>query len=102
MASAEIDVIAHLLEVEKEAATLVLDAQKKADEKIADARFKADEEFRERYSLVLSGIEKEFEQKKKDVEKKCAADLESYEAELKAAAKDEDAFFAQMDAILFS
>ena len=102
MASAEIDVIAHLLEVEKEAATLVLDAQKKADEKIADARFKVDEEFRARYSQVLSVIEQEFEQKKKNTEEKHAMDLERYEAELKASAKDEDAFFAQMDAILFS
>ena len=102
MASAEIDIIDHLLEVEKEAAALVLDAQKKADEKVAEARFKTDEEFRERYSLVLSDLEKEFDLKKRIAQEKCAADLESYEAELKSAAKDEDAFFAQMDAMLFS
>ena len=34
MAAEEIDIITHLLDVEKEASTTVLDAQKRADEKI--------------------------------------------------------------------
>ena len=102
MAAEEIDIITHLLDVEKEASTTVLDAQKRADEKIAAARSQAESEFKAKYSAVVSEIEQKEKDTKSAIEKKHSADIESYKQNLNSSEKDYTSFNALMDKILFS
>ena len=51
--SQEMDVIEHLLEIEREASRTLVSAQTQADEKIAAARTKSDEQFKKAYLYIV-------------------------------------------------
>ncbi len=102
MAAEEISVITHLLDVEREASAMVLDAQKRADEKIAAARAQAEVEFKNKYSSVISEIEKNEQVAKDEIEKKHNSDILEYQQSLDSCEKDYNSFNALMDKVLFS
>ncbi|MGN0730267.1 hypothetical protein [Treponema sp.] len=102
MAAEEIDIITHLLDVEKEASTTVLDAQKRADEKIASARAQSESEFKAAYSAVIAEIDQKEKEAKSAIEKKHTSDIELYRHNLASTEKDYSSFNSLMDKILFS
>lgn len=102
MAVEEIDVIKHLLEVEKEATEMLLEAQKKADEKIAEARSAADSRFRTEYGALVSRIEKEEISAKEKITQNHTEMIQSYKDELSQMKKDSDSFNSLMDELLFA
>lgn len=102
MAVEEIDVIKHLLEVEKEATEMLLEAQKKADEKISESRSIADSRFHKEYADVVSRIEGEERSAKEKITENHANLIQAYKDELSALDKDSDSFNSLMDELLFA
>ena len=96
----EVDVIQHLLEVEKEASLMLKDAQKSADQKISKAKSDADEVFKSKYSDAILNIEKDEERQKENLdseEKKMFAD---YCKSLETKEKDKKAFVSCLKKLL--
>ncbi|MCH5290598.1 MAG: hypothetical protein J1D88_02415 [Treponema sp.] len=94
------DVIQHLLEVEREASTLLLDAQKEADKKNADARARAETQFKNAYSAIAATIEADEVAAKKSISQKHDKDLAAYRDGLHALEKDTDACNTLLDSFL--
>ena len=97
MAVEEIDVIKHLLEVEKEATEMLLEAQK-----ISESRSIADSRFHKEYADVVSRIEEDERSAKEKVTENHANLIQAYKDELSALKKDSDSFNSLMDELLFS
>ncbi len=98
--SDEVDVIQHLMEIEKEASTSILEAQKSADEIIALARTDSENQFKEKYSLIVKEIEKNEEQKKVEIKVQSQAALEDYKKSLVNSKKNTNAFETSFEEIL--
>lgn len=102
MATQEIDVISHLLEVEREVSLMLSEAQKKADEKIAHSRAAADLRFKELYSQIVKNLDSEEIAAKEKIESIHKEKLASYQNELESAVKDKDSFCSIIDKVLFA
>lgn len=102
MAEEEIDVIRHLLEIEKEASGVLLEAQKKADEIISDARNQADSRFHQQYSKVVEEIDAQEKAAKEKITASRLADIQAYKDSLSSTAKDQNSFNSVMDSLLFA
>ncbi|HBG66771.1 MAG TPA: hypothetical protein DDW78_09905 [Treponema sp.] len=96
------DVIAHLLEVEREAAQMILSAQKEADAKLADARAQAESQFKSRYTSLAAGIEAEENAARERIAASHAQAFESYVQTLADSKKDAVAFNALLDKLLYA
>ena len=100
--SEEIDIIEHLLEVERESSQIILDARLEADKLIAESRARAESSFKDKYGLVLSGLEKAETSAKEAITKKHEEQLSEYKQSLASAEKDEKAFCSMLDSLLFA
>ncbi len=97
----EIDVIQHLIEVEKEAALVIHEAQDEADSRIAAARAKADAEFKAQYSVMYEQLEGEAKEKMANAKSAHDTAISQYKQSLESTPKNKEAFSALMDSLLF-
>ncbi|MBQ2315324.1 MAG: hypothetical protein II187_10555 [Treponema sp.] len=96
------DVIAHLLEVEREAAQMILAAQKEADAKVAEARAQAESQFKARYATLAAGIEAEETSERERIASSHKQSFEDYARSLESSRKDPEAFNALLDKLLYA
>ncbi|MCI7396968.1 MAG: hypothetical protein MSS56_01195 [Spirochaetia bacterium] len=101
MAAEEIDVIKHLLDIEREAADKLLEVQKKADEKIAEARSSADARFHERYGSIVKSLESEENSAREKISQDHLSEVEGYKDSLNGTNKNFEIFESLMDRLLF-
>ena len=97
----EIDVIQHLLDVEREAAQVIQDAQKEADSRIAAARAKSDAQFKTQYTEMYAQLDAEAQKRMKEAGEHHDAELASFKNSLKETPKNNVAFNSFMDSLLF-
>ena len=97
----EVSIIAHLLEVEKEASKIIACANIKADKEISDAKIDADAEFKKLYSEKAALLEKEFEAKKAEVTASHDKILHSYKASVAGMSQNKEAFASVIEKELF-
>lgn len=97
----ETDVISHLIEVERQAATLLMDAQAEADNRIAAAKTKADEKYKTGYEKAVAGVETEYKAAVDEIAVKHDEVFSAFVDEVKAVPKDEQAFNSLLDNLLF-
>lgn len=97
----ETDVISHLIEVERQAATLLMDAQVEADKRISAAKTKADEKYRSGYEKAVADVEAEFKTAIGQISVKHDEVFSQYIDEVKAVPKNEAAFNELLDNLLF-
>lgn len=100
MAEQEIDVIGHLIDVERNAASLLADAQAEADKRISSARAKADEMYRAQYTAIVDSEEAAYAQKSDELKRQCEKTITDYKTRIGAVAKDTAAFTALLDKLL--
>lgn len=97
----EIDVIQHLLDVEREADLVIQDAQKEADSRIAQARAKADTQFKTQYTQMYAQLEQEAQEQMKRSGVHHDTEVASFKDSLQSTPKNNAAFNSLMDSILF-
>lgn len=97
----EIDVIQHLLDVEREADLVIQDAQKEADSRIAQARAKADTQFKTQYTQMYAQLEQEAQEQMKQAGVHHDTEVASFKDSLQSTPKNNAAFNSLMDSILF-
>lgn len=97
----ETDIISHLLEVERQTATLLMDAQSEADSRISAAKSKADEKYKAGYEKAVADVESEYNASLEEISVKHDEVFSRYIEEVKAVPKDEAAFNKLLDNVLF-
>lgn len=95
------DVLQHLLEVEKQASSLVLDAQAEADRRIAEYEGQCKERFEAAYHTRIAEIEKEYSEHIERIKKQYTAELAAYKKELDGQAVEYREFSLLMDQLVF-
>ena len=98
--SQEMDVIEHLLEIEREASRTLVSAQTLADEKIAAARIKSDEQFKKAYSDAVKGLEEKAQLAKKEITDSRQSSLDSYKDSLSSMEMDVEAFNSLLESYI--
>jgi regulator of protease activity HflC (stomatin/prohibitin superfamily) len=102
MAEQEINVIGHLLDVEKDASVLVSDAQSEAAKRLAAARAQADIEYKKQYDQLISRLEIEYQQKTAAVTQTHADALNTYKEKAEKTVRDTVSFGKLLDSLMFS
>ena len=98
----EIDAINHLLEVEKNASTLINDAAMEAERRLSQARAKYNSEYKTRYDEIAAQLEADYHNNHKTVEDKYQKDIDSYKESLAAKPQNAEAFSSLLDKLIFS
>lgn len=101
MAEKEVEVLAHLLEVEQKAANLTMDAQVEADKRIIVAKAKADSQFKDAFSKIVSENEANYEKVTLDLSQKTDIFVKNFKDKISSSAKSIDEFNSYLDKILF-
>ena len=97
----EMDAIYHLLEIEKNASSIVTEALKKREDKLAEVHSEYNRLYNEKYAQVVKKLEEKYQiemQKKAD---EYAEDIEKYRKELEERPQNDQEFFALLDKLLF-
>ena len=97
----EIDVINHLLSVEKNAAVLIDNAVREADSRTSKARNDAAAAYKTQYDECVAVMEKEYQKTIDNVKTKHQQDLEKFKSELENQQNNYKAFNSLMDELLF-
>lgn len=100
--SQEMDVIEHLLEIEREASKTLVAAQSQADEKVGLARTEADAKFKELYSKAVKEIEEKAGLAKKEINDSRQSSLDSYKGSLSSMEMDQEAFNSLLESYISS
>lgn len=96
----EINVIKHLLAVEKEAAGLIDDAVKEAEARTTQERNKANAEFKKRYDIIASELQSEYESTIENKKSEHIKQMDQFKQELENRPLDYEAFNKVLDDIL--
>ncbi len=102
MAEHEINVIDHLLDVEKDASVLVSDAQMESAKRLASARSQADSEYKKQYDILIASLENQYKKDAETITQKHADALNSYKTAVEKTSRDSAAFNGLLDSYLFT
>lgn len=98
----EVSVIAHLLEIEKQASQILSAANITGDKNIAEAKIAADLEFKKKYSEKASGLQNEYEEKRKVIQSEHDGIIGQYKASVESKPQNTKAFSELMDKLLWT
>ena len=96
----EINVIKHLLAVEKESATLIDNAVKEADNRTTEARNQANSQFKQKYDEIAATLQKEFEQTIENKKSEHSKQMNEFETLLENRNRNYESFNKVLDDIL--
>lgn len=99
--NSELDIINHLLEVEKDASGLISEAREEADKRVADAKAKYNLEYKKRYDQIVVELEKEYQSEMESARTAHDNAIIAYKSELESTEKNSKAFNALLDKLLF-
>ena len=97
----EIDIINHLLSVEKDAAVLIDNAVSQADSRTSKARNDAAASFKSQYDECVASMEKEYQKSVEQVKEKHQKDFEQFKSELNNQQNNYTEFNTLMNKLLF-
>ena len=97
----EIDVINHLLSVEKNAAVLIDNAVREADSRTSKARNEATAAYKTQYDECVAAMYKDYQKTVEQVKQKHQQDFEQFKSELNNQQNNYEAFNSLMDELLF-
>ena len=98
----EINVIKHLLAVEKDAAVLIDDAVKEADSRTAEAKNKANSLFKQKYDECAASLQHDFEQTVEQKKSEHSKDINQFKSDLEKRSRNYKAFNKVLDGLLFT
>lgn len=96
----EINVIKHLLAVEKESSSLIDDAVKEADSRTTHARNQANSQFKQKYEEIAASLQSEFEQTLENKKSEHNKQMTQFETQLLQSPRNYEAFNKVLDGIL--
>ncbi len=99
MSSNEVDVINHLLEVEKAASELTASAQKDAEKILSEAKADADYQFKSRLEKINANLEVDLQSRIKACDEKTSAEISSYKERISSSVKNQKDFNSLLDSI---
>lgn len=97
----EIDIINNLLEIEKDAASLINNAQIEAQKRVSDAKNKYNTEYKQKYDDIVFQLEKEYDSEIEKINKEYDDSISSFKNKLEEKQKNTNAFNSLLDKILF-
>ena len=100
--SDEMDIIQHLLDIEREASRTLIDAQTEADAKITAARTEAEKEFKSRYAEIVAEIDRKSDAEKAKISMEHENEMQSFKDELHKTVQDRGAFDALLEKLLYA
>lgn len=100
--NAEINVINHLLSVEKDASVLIDNAVKEADEKTSKARNQANLQFQQKYDSCVAEMETEYQEKLQYIKDENSKEIEKFKTDLENKTLNTAAFKDLLDKLLFA
>ncbi|MBP5175265.1 MAG: hypothetical protein ILP07_05050 [Treponema sp.] len=100
--SDEMDIIQHLLDIEREASRTLIDAQTEADAKITAARTEAEKEFKARYSELVAEIDRKANDEKAKITEGHDTEIRSFKDELHKIVQDKSAFNGLLEKLLYA
>ena len=95
------DVLAHLLNIESEAARITDEAQAEADRRVADAEKRNRAVFDERYRTENEKLKNEVVQSTKLAHQRYLTELDAYKQDIASFDTDVDGFAAMLDKLVF-
>lgn len=96
----EINVIKHLLAVEKESASLIDDAVKEADSRTTQARNQANSQFKQKYEEIAASLQNEYEQTLENKKSEHAKQMTQFETQLNDSPRNYEEFNKVLNGIL--
>lgn len=96
----EINVINHLLAVEKESAGLIDNAVKQADTRTTQARNTANLQFKQKYDEIAASLQTEFENTIQNKKSEHIKNMDQFKNELENRPRNYEAFNKALNAIL--
>ena len=100
MAESEVNVINHLLDVEKRASGLTSDAQAEADKRIAAYRAEAESDYKKQHDEISAQFESDYQAQTKAIDEKHAEEIAAYRSEIQNTTQDTGAFNKLLDTLL--
>lgn len=97
----EVNIITHLLEVEKEAYSLIAAANIKSEKIISEAKAKADVQFKSAYQEKAAEIEKAFSEKKEQISKDHDKIIDEYKNQVQEKTQDFSSLNKFLDKVIF-
>ncbi|MCF0243054.1 MAG: hypothetical protein HUK25_10470 [Treponema sp.] len=97
----ETEIISHLLEVEKEAYSIIASANNKYEKKIIEVKALAEENYKEQYQTKAAELEKEFELKKKQILDEHKKSIDDYKISVQDKPQHIDRFNDFLDQLIF-
>ena len=96
----EINIINHLLSVEKNASVLIDNAVREADYRTSQSRNQANSQFKTRYDECVSKMEAEYEQKINSIKAAHEKDFEQFKSDLESREQNFKSFNSLLDNLL--
>lgn len=97
----ELEEITHLLEVEKQATTLINDAMTEADKRRNEAHLKFNEQFKLKVNELTEKLTAEYNNSIEQIKQNHAKELEDYKKSMEQKEIDQKAFNVLLDNLLF-
>lgn len=100
--NSELDVINHLLEIEKNASILINDAMIEADKRVNETKVRYNAEFKTRFETIAAEKDKEYHDKLEEISKKHKIEIEEYKKSLEQKNQNTEVFNQTLEKLLFA
>ena len=97
----EVSVITHLLEIEKQASSVINAAAVECDRKISNAKINAEQEFKKQYAVEAEKLQNDFDVKKNEILHNHEAVMNSYKKSVEQKNQDKEKFQDFLNKVLF-
>ncbi|MCQ2575721.1 MAG: hypothetical protein MJ162_03185 [Treponema sp.] len=100
--SEEINVINHLIKIEKDAYTLIDEAVQDSEARLSSARTLANSEYKAQYDACVQGLDKEYHEKLEKMQADHDFLISEYKSNLTNHKQNKEAFNELLDSLLFA
>lgn len=98
--NSEIDVLTHLMEIEKKASGLVSDAQVEADKRHVETQLKYNTEYKTKYEKLTNTLENNYQQSLEKIKAKYMKEVEDYKNSLNEKTQNKKAFTSLVESLI--
>lgn len=97
----ELEIINHLLEVEKNASILIDDAKIEADRRTSEAKAEYNQEYKEKFDVLAAEKDKAYHEKMQQITEKHAAAMEEFKKSYENLPQNKENLKALLEKLLF-
>lgn len=97
----ELNVITHLIQVEKEASALINDALSEADKRISSAKASYNASYKEKYEVLIKNLEENYKEESQKIQENHKKEIQDYKEKLEKLNQDSSSFNELIENLLF-